>query len=120
MALRKWHGEALKRRMKTSAIMGVNGTMAQSVGHAKLNHDWQNQTGTLERGTRIVQPAAPRGRFVSGLWGAANVLYARYLERNVKWAWLTPAAREIYPRLAANIKLAFSSDHRSSGSRRLK
>lgn len=108
MGLRRWRGEALKRRMQMSAIMGINRTMAQSVGHAKMNHAWENRTGTLERGTRIVQPAALRGRFVSGLWGVANVLYGRYLERKKKWAWLTPAAREIYPRLSANIKEAFA------------
>lgn len=120
MALKRWYGEALKRRMQTSAIIGVNGTMAQSVGHAKMNHPWENRTGTLERGTRIVRPAAPSGRAVSGLWGVANVVYAKFLERKQQWAWLTPAAREIYPRLAENIRLAFASDHRKSGSRRLK
>lgn len=103
----KWNGDKVLRRVQTAAIMGVNRTMAQAVGHAKQNHPWQNQTGTLERGTRIVFPASVDGDHVSGLWGVANVLYAKYLEASNKWTWLAPAAREIYPKLTANIKAAF-------------
>jgi hypothetical protein len=92
-----------------ASVIGVNRTMAQAVGFAKTNHDWQNQTGTLERGHRIISAAADRGSAVSGLWGVANVLYAKYLEARKKYAWLMPAAREIHPRLKGNIKAAYGN-----------
>lgn len=104
----RWKGENIKRRMQAASIIGINGTMAQAVGYAKGNHPWENRTTTLEKGTRMVQSAAMRGAKVSGLWGVANVLYAKYLEGNKKWRWLAPTARVIYPRLAANIKAAYS------------
>lgn len=112
MARLKWYGKALKARMEKSSIVGINRTMGESVGYAKGNHPWQNQTVTLEPGIRMVAPAAIKGTKISGLWGVANVYYAKFLERNPKWRWLAPTAEKIYPRLAANIQTAFASDHR--------
>ena len=102
-----WKGDAIKKRMIAASIVGVNGTMAQTVTYAKLNHPWQNRSFTLEPGTRMIQEATQKGTVVSGLWGVANVLYGKYLEASRKWQWLRPAANVMYPRLAANIKEAF-------------
>lgn len=104
-----WKGDGVKRKAKIASIVGVNRTMAQAVGFAKVNHDWRNQTGTLERGHRIISPAADRGKVVSGLWGVANVLYAKYLEARKAYTWLMPAAREIHPNLKSNIKAAYGN-----------
>ncbi len=104
-----WKGDNVKRKMRTASIMGINGTMAQAVGLAKGDHPWQNQTVTLEPGIKMVEPASVKGSKISGLWGVANVAYAKYLEANPKWRWLAPTADKIYPKLAANIKAAFAS-----------
>ncbi len=104
-----WKGDALKRKMQQASIIGINGTMGQSVGYAKMNHPWQNQTVTLEPGIRMVESASIKGTRISGLWGVANVYYAKYLEANPKWRWLAPAASKIYPKLKANIKAALAS-----------
>lgn len=105
----RWRGEEVKRRIQMASIAGVNVTMGQAIEESKTNHPWTYRTGTLERGIKIVQSAAVRGRSVFGLWGVANVLYGKFLEANPKWAWLHPAASQVYPRLTENIKAALGN-----------
>lgn len=108
MSFLRWRGHLVKRRMQSASIMGINRTMGESVIYAKSNHPWENRTTTLEKGIRMIQAAAIRGAKIAGVWGVANVLYGKYLERSTKWRWLAPTARQIYPRLASNIKEALA------------
>jgi hypothetical protein len=71
-----WNGKALKARMLAATIRGVNDTMAAAVNHAKANHDWDNDTGNLNRGIVILGNAAPDEKGVSGTWGVVDVEYA--------------------------------------------
>lgn len=113
----EWRGEELIRKMGMASMNGVNRTMAEAVTHAKKNHEWNNQTGTLEGSTQIHQYAKPEGTEFVGRWGSADVVYARRMEfgfsgmdssgRSVNQParpYLRPAADKIYGKLADNIK----------------
>ncbi len=120
-----WKGAALKTKMRTATISGVNTTMGACIIHAKANHGggggrFQTQTGNLERSTRIMQQAKRVGRFIVGKWGSIGANSARRIEfgfqgQDARGAsvnapalpFLFPAARVEYPKLAARIKRAF-------------
>ena len=75
MAL-KWLGPAVTERLARAQILGVNGTLAAAVNHAKRNHDWQNRTGTLEGSIGVQDFARAEGRGVRGSWGSRDARYA--------------------------------------------
>ncbi|WP_339745567.1 hypothetical protein [uncultured Maricaulis sp.] len=131
----EWFGEAVTATMRQAQIIGVNKTMAAATVRAKLNHDWQNQTGVLEGGIDITDYAQVEEGGVRGTWGVRDVVYARIHElggtikpkngaaltipqadgsvRLVSQVtiparpYLRPAADEEYPKLAGNIRKAY-------------
>lgn len=101
MALIKWNGDAVARRVEAAALKGVDETMAACVRHAKSNHPWRNRTGTLE-GSLQMRPAESIAGRIVGLWGSFDVAYAIYLEM-MGYAYLRPAAQAEYPKLSERI-----------------
>jgi hypothetical protein len=132
-----WKGEALTAKMRAAQVAGVNATMGECVTDSRNTHEWQNRTGILEGGINIVQFAAADARGVSGTWGVQDVRYALIHELGgvivpvkakalaipqpgggVKLVqkvtiparpYLRPSADRNYPKLADNIRKAFSS-----------
>lgn len=130
-----WNGAAVSEKMKAAAITGVDATMAACVIHAKNNHPWQNQTGTLEGSIKITAFARAQGTGVVGQWGSSDANYAlihelggvirpvrakalafRLPDGSFRMAsqvtiparpFLRPAADALYPMLAGNIRKAF-------------
>ncbi len=120
-----WNGNALKVKMGSAIMSGINTTLGACILHAKANHGggggrFQTQTGELERSVRIIQQAKRIGRFFAGRWGSKNIVYAPRIEfgfqgQDARGAsvnapalpFLFPAARVEYPKLAARIKRAF-------------
>lgn len=135
MAL-EWKGDQVVRRMRSAQKFGINKTMADAVNHAKRNHDWNNQTGTLEGSISIAEFAHRSGNGYRGTWGSKDVVYALIHELGGKIVpkrakrllikrkgevvasassvtirprpYLRPAADAIYPQLAANIRLGLT------------
>lgn len=134
MAL-NWLGPAVTEKLERAQVAGVNQTMSEAVVHAKRNHQWQNQTATLEGSIDIVDFARRVGDRVQGLWGSRDVRYALIHElggiirpvtadrlyimdrgaivatadevRIPARPYLRPAADAIYRNLANNIRRAF-------------
>lgn len=104
MGILNWLGGDVRDRVHDAARQGIDETTAAAVIHAKSNHPWSNQTGTLE-GSLQMRPAEVQGDIVRGQWGSFTVLYAIYLELG-GWAYLRPAADAEYPKLAGRIKAA--------------
>ena len=106
----EWHGAQVAATLQAAQVDAVNRIMAKVVQHAKANHDaWQNQTGILEGGIRVVDYAAPTATGAAGLWGVADVVYARRMELGFQGTdakgrhvnaqprpWLRPAADAVY------------------------
>ena len=133
----EWDGDQVKAKMRRAQAEGINSTMAGSAVHAKRNHAWRNQTGTLEGSLDVVEFATPDGKGqISGVWGSRDVRYARIQELggtirpvNAKALfipdaaggiaavvqevtiparpYLRPAADAVYPTLAKRIRQAF-------------
>lgn len=107
-----WQGKAIEHRMVEAAKIGVDGTTAACVQHAKTNHPWTNRSGTLE-GSIEMRPAKElAGMVVRGEWGSFMVNYALWLEIGTSkmpaFPYLRPAADSEYPELATRIREAFS------------
>lgn len=109
----QWFGDRVKEKSRSAEQSAVNRVMSEAVIHAKTNHAFRNRTGTLEGGIRIVNFATPHARGVRGVWGVADVRYARRIElgfqgpdqlgRVINQAarpYLRPAADATYGRLA--------------------
>ena len=133
----KWNGKAVSAKAKAAQIAGINRVMAKAVVLAKSNHDWANDTGTLEGGIGIADYAGESAKGVRGVWGAKDVKYAAIHELGgtiepvnaPKLAipqedggvvlvdsvtiparpYLRPAADVAYPGLAKAIKQAFAA-----------
>lgn len=87
-----WLGHNVSAKMKRAQIAGVNATMAAAVVHAKQNHTWQNQSGTLEGSIDIQDYARELARGgVGGTWGSRDALYALIHELG---GTITPVAAE--------------------------
>lgn len=106
-----WRGPEVLAKAKAAARHGIDETTSACVNHAKSNHPWQNQTGTLE-GSLQMRPADDQGSRIVGFWGSFDVDYAIYLEigtsRAPAYPYLRPAADAEYGKLAGRIKAAFS------------
>ena len=63
-----WKGPAVLKKLQRAQITGINATMAQSVEHAKNNHDWQNRTGTLEGSIAIAEYGHKTATGAAGQW----------------------------------------------------
>jgi HK97 gp10 family phage protein len=104
-----WRGPEISAKVKAASKVGVDATTAACVTHAKSNHPWKNETGTLE-GSLQMRPAEESGESVRGEWGSFDVLYAIFQELGtVHMAanpYLRPAADAEYPNLAGRIKAA--------------
>lgn len=138
-----WRGPAVSAKLKAAQIAGVNRTMASCVQTAKSEHDWENQTATLEGGIAVVEFAVADGERVRGTWGVQDVVYALIHELggvikpvNAKALaipqagggvafvssvtiparpYLRPAADKRYPSLAMNIRRAYERGEASGG-----
>ena len=103
-----WRGEAVKKKLVTAAIRGVNITMSGAVLRATYNHPgWKNITSVAEGSIRIVENAKLKGKRVAGLWGSRNVGYMVFLEF-LHGAALRSAADIEHPKLKRNIAAAMS------------
>ncbi len=103
-----WKGDGLKRVVKAAVRRGIDKTMSEAVIHAKNNHPgWQNRTATAEGSVRVHTFARGTGLIV-GVWGSLQVNYVPNLEER-HGHFLRGAAKEIYPRLARNLKSAFNA-----------
>lgn len=127
----EWKGDQVTRNVQNAQRLGINKTMAQSVEHAKNNHEWTTRTGSLEGSISIAEFAHRAGKGFRGLWGSKDIVYAlihelggkivpkraRRLifkingktvsasEVNIKpRPYLRPAADAQYPNLAGNIR----------------
>lgn len=103
-----WRGDEVQRSVERAARVGINATLTECVSRAKDEHPYENRTGTAERSVRIIAAARAVGNAVVGAWGSISVRYFRFLEygHGLRFASLVPAARTLYPRLAANIRAA--------------
>lgn len=98
-----------REELRKIPLEGVNRTMVACVLHAKRNHPgWRNITGVAEGSIDILQLAKLEGKEVIGRWGSRGVHYMIWLEIKHGSA-LRNAADVEYPKLAARIKRAFSS-----------
>lgn len=104
-----WDGERLLARVREATRQGINDTTAEAARVAQTGHWWNNRTGNLER--NVITERAHRfgkrivGRFgatYSGQKGVRSGFYGLFLE--MKIPWLRPAADEVFPTLAANIR----------------
>ena len=108
-----WKGPQVLKKAQQAQVDGINRTMAQSVEHAKRNHDWQNRTGTLEGSISIAEFGHRTQTGAEGLWGSRDVVYALTHElgdpsRGIPARpYLRPAADATYGNLAANIQSSF-------------
>jgi hypothetical protein len=75
----RWRGRRVAAKVLAATKLAVDQTTSQAVRHAKDDHPWQNQTGTLE-GSLQMRPAEPEGRKIVGRWGSFSVRYAIFLE----------------------------------------
>lgn len=134
----KWYGKEVTAKMRRAQIAGINATMGASVTHAKNNHEWKNQTSTLEGSIAIAVPGQSTANGARGVWGSLDVLYALIHELGgiikpvrakalsfrgtdgtfvtVKQVtiparpYLRPAADVEYPKLADRIRHAYERD----------
>lgn len=95
-----WNGDQVLENVLAATRAAIDETTAASVIHAKSNHPWQNQTGTLE-GSYQMRPSEVEGDMVAGEWGSFDVIYAAVIEDN--YPALRPAADTEYPQLAERI-----------------
>lgn len=132
MAL-EWNGRAVERKIAEAQRIGINRTVSDAIVHAKRNHQWQNQTGTLEGSIQFHEFAYRIATGYRASWGSLDVAYALAIElgfdgvqevkphtrrtrsgsvsvrghsRSVKrraMPFLVPAGDAIYPDLAGNI-----------------
>lgn len=109
MTVLSWRGAEVLARAKAAVRIGIDETTSACVNHAKSNHPWRNETGTLE-GSLQMRPAIDEGGRIVGRWGSFTVDYAIYLEVGTRFMpafpYLRPAADAEYPHLAARIKAA--------------
>lgn len=111
--------DRLGPQMVAAAVAAVNGAMSFALLHAKSDHRpgahargrFETQTGTLERGIRILSPARLAGlATVRGVWGVASVPYAHHVEfgglRSRAFPYMRPAQREAGERLADFMRTA--------------
>lgn len=79
MARLNWRGRELVAKVATASAMAIDKTMADCVGDADHNHEWDNETGFLEGSTTIIGFARFDGRRVRGSWGS-TADYALFIE----------------------------------------
>lgn len=119
-----WRGDEVMALVAEAQIDAIDRIMSKAVKHAKNNHAaWENQNGVLEGGIRVVDFAAAKPGGASGLWGVADVVYARRMELGFTGTdaagrtinakprpWLRPAADAVYGgnQLAAQVKRSFA------------
>ncbi len=126
-----WKGDAVKAKMTRSSRLAIDATMSAGIIHARGGHGggarsggrFESQTGELERGTRIRQPARRVGRRgIVGRWGVIGVAYSRRIELGFQgkdklgrsfgqpaYPYLAPGASAEYPNLARRIRVAFNA-----------
>ena len=110
----QWRGPAIARKMRKSEIHGINVIMSRCVRHAKQNHEWINRRVVLEGSIDSHIPARPQGSGTAGVWGSADVVYARVHELGSEKLniparpYLRPAAAVHYPSLPGEIRKAFA------------
>lgn len=124
----QWQGQKRKQDMADAAVLAINATMTAAIIHARSNHSpgargsgrFQSQSGELERGTKIVQPARRGRNGVVGRWGVRGVVYARRIElgfqgkdslgrsfNQPEYPYLRPAAQVEYPKLGGRLRRAY-------------
>jgi hypothetical protein len=111
----KWNGLRVRSRVIAASKLAIDEVTSAAVAHAKDNHPWQNQTGTLEGSLQMRPATAPRGTraTISGYWGSFTVGYAIFLELGTEhipaMPYLRPAADATYPLLAGRIRAHFEA-----------
>jgi hypothetical protein len=109
----RWEGPRIASKMRRAEIRGINVVMSRCVRTAKTNHLWKNRTGILEGSIGVEFFARPQGSGAAGVWGSADVVYARVHELgseklNIQARpYLRPAAADHYPELPREIRRAF-------------
>ncbi len=110
----RWEGPRVLGKMRKAEIRGINVIMSRCVKGAKNSHEWQNRTGILEGSIGVDIFARPQGSGAAGVWGSADVVYARVHELgseklNIRARpYLRPQAPIHYPSLAREIRRAFA------------
>lgn len=115
----KWNGDKILKKVARAQIDAINTTMLAATIHAKNNHPWANQTGSLEGSIQINQPAHRVIGGARGVWGSEDIVYALRLElgfqgrdskgvviNQAPMPYLRPAAAVQYPLLAGRIRVA--------------
>jgi hypothetical protein len=129
----EWNGREIARRIDAAQRIGINRTVSDAIVYAKRNHEWNNQTGTLEGSIQFAEYAHRVRDGWRAIWGSLDVSYALAMElgfdgvqqvkahtrrtkggqasvrahsrtvRRRPMPFLVPAADAIYPDLAGNI-----------------
>ena len=77
----KWRGKQVLQATRRAQVLGINVIMSRCVRGAKTSHPgWKNRTGILEGSIGIEIFARPQGSGAAGIWGSADVVYARVHE----------------------------------------
>ncbi len=104
----KWEGPRVLRATRRAQVRGINVIMSRCVRGAKTSHKWINRTGILEGSIGIHTFARKTGAGISGEWGSADVVYARFREFNPDPGYLRPQADIHYPNLPTEIRRAMA------------
>ena len=112
VALNKWNGDAISKRIEEASKRAINKIMSECVIDAKQHHPgFINDTGTAEGSIRIVH-FADRANFfrrlwsgtsVSGTWGSVDCNYFIWLELK-RGSPLRMSADRNYPHLGSYIQ----------------
>lgn len=104
-----WDGDALLRRVRTAARVGVNETVDAARDDARVSHEWVSRRGQLEEEivSEHADPADPNPTAFFGTTrrrGFYGLFHEEGTTSEFERPFLRPAADRTFPGLAARIR----------------